>query len=105
MLLAMDLEGLLQDHGCEVLAAVPDVAKALALLETHKPDAVTLDMNLDGESSAPLAAILQERNIPFLVITGYSRDRLDDPAFEGAPMLKKPYSNDDLLRELQELLS
>ncbi len=104
MLLALDLQLLLEDHGCEVLGPVPDVPRALALLSEHVPDAATLDMNLNGKSSAAIAVALRDQGIPYLIISGYSAPPDAEPALRDAPLLGKPISNGLLLRELARLL-
>lgn len=104
MLLAMDLEALLEEQGCEVLESASNVRRALAVLETQRPDLVSLDMNLNGESSAPVAAALRERNIPFVVVTGYSGKHREDPVFRDAPLVKKPYDSTEYIKTLVHLL-
>ena len=104
MLLAMDIEALLEEQGCEVLEPACSVKRALAVLEASRPDAASLDMNLNGESSAPVAAALRERNIPFVVVTGYSGKHGEDPMFRDAPLLKKPYDGGELVRAIADLL-
>lgn len=101
----MDLEALLEEQGCKSVEAANGVARALDVLEKRPPDAATLDMNLNGESSAPVAAALQERGIPFVVVTGYGDDCRNDPAYRDAPLLKKPYNSDELIRRLVHLLT
>jgi DNA-binding NtrC family response regulator len=98
MLLAMDLEALLEGWGAEVLGPVPSVEKALDVLAQDRPDAATLDMNLSGTSSLPLASELAARDIPFLVISGYSDARGEFDNFEDVRFMKKPYDQRELLR-------
>ncbi len=105
MLLAMDIEALFQDQGCEVLGPAGSVERALAVLETQRPDAASLDMNLNGESSAPVAFALRELGIPFIVVTGYSGKHGDDPIFSDAPLIKKPYDGAELVKTLVHLLA
>jgi CheY-like chemotaxis protein len=105
MLLAMDIEALLEEQGCEVLEPASSVKRALSVLETGNPDAALLDMNLNGETSAPVAAVLRERGIPFVVVTGYTGKHREDPMFRDAPLLKKPYASAELVRALVGLLS
>ena len=85
MLLAMDIEALLKEQGCEVLEPACSVKRALAVIEAGQPDAASLDMNLNGESSAPIAAALRERNIPFVIVTGYTEKHREDPMFATRP--------------------
>ncbi|MBM9595497.1 response regulator [Roseitranquillus sediminis] len=77
----------------------------LAVLEAGRPDAASLDMNLNGESSAPIAAALREQRIPFVVVTGYTGKHHEDPTFQGAPLLRKPYDGAQLVRTLVGLLA
>ena len=69
-LIAMAYEDLLADLGWFLVGPAPSVAQALAILATDRPSAALLDVNLDGEISAPVAARLHRSGIPFLVVTG-----------------------------------
>ncbi len=105
ILLALDLELFLESQGSNVLGSAKSVDAALALVEAENPDAVTLDMNLNGESSAPVAAALQERGIPFVFVTGNAGKDLDDPAFHDVPLVKKPYDPTELVYKLVQTLA
>ncbi|MGB3626018.1 MAG: response regulator [Henriciella sp.] len=105
VLLVMDLEMFFEEQGIEVLEPARNIQSALAALETERPDVVTLDMNLNGESSAPVAAVLKEQNIPFVIISGYTGTDAEAPDFQHAPMVKKPYDPKELLRTITSLLS
>ncbi|ROT98479.1 response regulator [Histidinibacterium lentulum] len=99
MLLAMDLEAVISGWGAEVLGPVPSIDKALALLSDERPDVATLDMNLSGVSSRPLAEEFAARRIPFVVVSGYSEA---DALANG--FVKKPYDEGDLRRALEDAL-
>ena len=103
-LIAMDLEDLLGRHGCTVLGPVPDVGRALALLERELPDGALLDLNLDGHPAIPIAEALSARGVPFVVVTGYSRRQAPEPVLQGAPRVAKPVVHDQLVRVLAETL-
>lgn len=105
MLLAMDLEAILEEHGCHALGPACSVKSALALLEDERPDVVSLDMNLRGKSSAPVAAALRQSNIPFVVVTGYSGKHREDPMFRDAPLVKKPYDSTEYIAALVQVLA
>ncbi len=50
-ILAMELELMLLDHGCEVVGIAADQATAAILAERHKPNLALVDLNLlDGLS-------------------------------------------------------
>jgi two-component SAPR family response regulator len=103
-LLAMELEMLLQRHGCLVVGPVSSVARALALLAAEPPDAAVLDVNLRGERATPIAAALQAREVPFVLITGYSGSQLSEPELRVAPRIDKPVSCRALCRAMTEAL-
>jgi DNA-binding response OmpR family regulator len=104
LLVAMDVEAILLDASLQVLGPVPDVRRALSLLEKTIPDAVCLDMNLNGSPSTPIAEDLKRRDIPFVIVTGYSDRNVTNPAFEGAPIVHKPFSASDLLAAIRTVL-
>jgi CheY-like chemotaxis protein len=88
-LVAMLIEDLLDDAGCEVAGSVGSVAQAIAWLEAGgEADAALLDVNLGGEPVWPVADALAARGVPFAFTTGY--DHLDEPRFQNAPLLGKP---------------
>ena len=90
LLVAMELRQTLRGWGCEVLGPVSSAARALAMLDGEMADAVLLDLNLKGQSAAPLGAELVARNLPFVVVTGYGARMANDPALRSAPRVEKP---------------
>ncbi len=104
MLLAMALEDLLLDHEAEVLGPLATVERALKFLAADQPDCVTLDMNLKGELSLPIAEDLIRRAIPFVVVSGYAQNYPQHAELRAAPFLRKPYSDDDLVAALRSIL-
>lgn len=103
-LLAMDLRFLLEESGCEVVAEIPTLAKALEAVESLDFDAATLDLNLHGKLSQPVAAALAARGVPFVVITGYSQ-LMDSFDLRDAPVVGKPIDPAELLAKLNAVLS
>jgi CheY-like chemotaxis protein len=103
-LIAMTVEDALLDAGAQVVGSAGTVAQAIALVERERPDAVTLDGNLRGELSGPVAARLDELGIRYLVVTGYVELTLQDPHLSKAPRLAKPFTADSLVRAAAEHL-
>jgi CheY-like chemotaxis protein len=103
--IAVDLHDLLASAGAVVLGPVPTVRAALALLETDRPHAALLDLNLRGERSTPVAEALHAAAVPFVLVTGYSRSQINEPALREAPIVSKPVHASILMRALQRLLS
>jgi len=88
-LVAMMIEDLLADFGCEVVGPVGSVAEALALVEAGGLSGALLDVNLGGELVYPVAEALRDANVPFAFVTGYAGLGVAAD-FAAAPMLRKP---------------
>ncbi len=104
LLLAMDLEAVLQDNGFDVWEPVPNVDRALAFLSNDRPDLVTLDMNLGGKTLTPIAERLVAENIPFVLISGYDPQTTKDAVFEGVPLVRKPFDERHLVDTINSML-
>lgn len=102
-LVAMMVEDMLLDLGCEVVVAMR-LDKALAFVETESFDFAVLDVNLGETRSYPVADLLCERCTPFLFATGYGHQGLDAD-YRGAPVLQKPYQVEPLQHLLTHLLT
>ena len=99
-LVAMLIEDMLDDLGCEVACSAGSVATALQWLEAGgEADAALLDVNLAGERVWPVADALVARGTPFAFTTGYGE--LDEPRFSNAPLLGKPIRGERLEQVLQ----
>lgn len=102
--IATDIAAALEHAAFEVLGPCPTVLKAMAQLDRGRCDAAVLDASLRNESSLPVARVLAERGIAFVVVTGFSRSQL--PAeMATVPVLSKPLHAEDLISHLDRLLS
>lgn len=92
ILVGQDLVLTLGELGFTGLGPHATVADAIAAIGTVDPDLVLLDIELrDGELSAPVANLLQDRGIPFLCLSGHSsRAYRSEPPFAEAARLEKP---------------
>lgn len=102
-LIAMFLEDTLTDIGCRVAGVAARYHDALAKAKSLAFDVAILDVNLDGESSFPVAEALVERGKPFLFSTGYGGGTIPPP-LRSAPVLQKPFEQPDLERALRKAL-
>jgi chemotaxis family two-component system sensor kinase Cph1 len=102
-MLALNVEQLLEDAGCAVVGPCATVARALEMARRGGMDAAILDVNLRGELVFPVADRLAEAGIPFVVVSGHSRDLLP-PRHRGCRYLSKPFADADLLACLRVLL-
>lgn len=103
MLLAMMMEDMLRKAGCGSVTLASGVERALAVVDAGDLDVAVLDINLEGETSLPVADALLERGIPFMFATGYS-DALLGEAYRQQPCLTKPFQEKDLIGTLAALL-
>jgi DNA-binding response OmpR family regulator len=94
----------LEDLGYAVIGPVATVAEALGLVAGGPIDGAVLDANLDGVSSAPVAAELTARGVPFIVVTGYGRLDLQTSPLNDAPRVTKPCDMAELGRVLATAL-
>ena len=103
-LIAASIETDLVNGGYDVAGPVGSVGKALHLIESNSVHGAVLDIQLTGETSFPVAAALKVRRIPYLFVTGFSRDQL--PTEHDASMvLSKPVDKKDLLAAMEDLLA
>ena len=102
-LVLMMTEDMLADLGCESVTAAATVDQALALIDTQVFDAAILDMNLNGNSSHPVAEALVARGVPFAYCTGNKGSDMRDD-YRDRPVLKKPFEFEELVRSLRPLL-
>ena len=100
-LVALDIENMLEEMGCKVVASVPRLVRALELASRLDFDLAVLDINLAGEVVYPLAFRLAARGIPFVFSTGYSTASLP-PELSDRPILKKPVMLANLKRAVTQ---
>lgn len=103
MLIAMMLEDILEDAGCNVIVA-GHLEEALMLAQKRDLDAAILDENLHGMRSYPVAEALHARGIPFIFATGYGEANLR-ALYPDRPVIAKPYRDRDVIAALTALIS
>jgi CheY-like chemotaxis protein len=101
--IAMDLALLLEERGWRVLGPAITVAQALTLLGRQRPDVALLDVRLDGETMTPLAELLRQWGMPF-VLCSTDRPSADAP-LAGVPNIGKPFTERVLFAELDRALA
>lgn len=102
-LVAMMLEGYLDALGCDVAGCVENVSEAIFRITAGSIDAAILDVHLaNGETSEPVAAVLNAAHIPYIVTTGGFNNAVE-AAFENAPILRKPFTMTSLSRALDQI--
>ena len=102
-LIANQIETALDDAGFEVVGPFNRVAQAVDVVHSLSVDAAILDINVNGESSFPVAEKLVEASVPFMFLSGYSEVELPS-ALQGRPMVQKPIDLTALCRYLRSLM-
>ncbi len=92
-LVALMVEDLLTDFGCQISGSFGAVDEALAYLKDAavpppELDGAVLDVNIGGTMVFPVAERLRAAGIPFVFATGYGA--LPRPGFEEITVLNKP---------------
>ena len=88
-IVAMLVEDMLAELGANPIGPATSLAGALELAGTATFDAAILDVNLNGERSDRVAAVLREREIPFIFATGYGSTGAGDFGHSG--VIEKPF--------------
>jgi CheY-like chemotaxis protein len=101
-LLAAHIEDILVGAGVEVIGPVGTLDEALKLAKDETMHGALLDVNIDGGRVDDVAAILAQRDVPFVFVTGYGRANLP-PLFQDAVVVAKPFKDEDLLREVRQM--
>ena len=104
LMIVLMLESLLLEAGFEVADVATKVEAALAFVEAGAFDVAILDANLAGVSSAPVAAALTARSVPFLVVSGYATAQ-QNGAFAAGLHVQKPFQTETLIEALRSILS
>src|SRR5690349_8720869 len=69
-IIGLALEDMLSRQGACVLFA-SQMEEAIDLIARESVDSAILDVNVHGALSYPVAALLADRNVPFIFATGY----------------------------------
>jgi len=101
IIVALFLEDLLAEIGCEVAGVVSHLDDAMA----HAPDydVAVLDVHINGRPVFDFADMLAARGTPFVFATGYGARGIPD-RHSGRPVLQKPFQPDELKWILSQLL-
>ena len=98
-LIALDMETSLEAHGflCRVAGSLGDAQRAI---QSHTFDGAVLDCHLGLSDSTPIADLLRDAKVPFVVCSGLLAADLP-AAFQGVPLIAKPFIIGDLVTALE----
>lgn len=97
--IALLLEDMLEDLGCEVVASAASLSRAREALRTVEVDFAVLDVNVAGELSFDFGRVLAQRGISFIFSSGYGSGGLPDD-LQDRLVITKPFTLADLGRAI-----
>lgn len=101
-LIAMFLEDIVRECGCEVAGLAFNIETARQAVARANYDAVLLDIGLDGDTSFEIADLLLERGVPFAFVTAYHK--ILSPRHQKVPLILKPFSSASLMNTVRSLV-
>jgi DNA-binding NtrC family response regulator len=100
--IADDLTRTLDAAGATVVGPVSTIETANKVIDEGGFDCAVIDLNLHGESAAPIAARLAALGKSFAIATGYGIAGVPDE-FKGVPRIEKPFDPPALLQLVGQL--
>ncbi len=97
-LIALNLEMLLQQFGCEVIGPVSDVKELARMAGGERLDGALVDVNLRGRQVFEVLPILIARGVPVVLTSGYDDETLFPEEFRSLPRVSKPFDERALRR-------
>jgi chemotaxis family two-component system sensor kinase Cph1 len=104
LMISMLLETILEDENCTTVGPFGDLSSALTAAHHEIVDAAVLDINLAGEMVFPVADVLAERGVPFLLLSGYGAMGLPQDRRHW-PICNKPFNSGELVSVLCRLVA
>lgn len=105
-LVALDMQSILESAGAAEVLSFSSQGPALnAAAGEGRIDVAVLDFKLGADAtSLPIAAVLAAKKIPFVFLTGMSRDSEHLRGHPTVPLVQKPFSAESLLAALRRAL-
>lgn len=102
ILIAMDVEDQIAEQGCTPIGPFSHVSDGLEAVRQTDLHGAVLDVNLGDERVWPIAELLDQLGVPFVLATGYSDAEVPE-RFKTRPRLEKPISPGSLAAALKQL--
>ncbi|PZO05106.1 MAG: response regulator [Alphaproteobacteria bacterium] len=103
-LVAMLIETILEDMGCQTIGPVSGIDEAMrTVAEDMNIDGALLDVNVAGREVFPVAEALKARGVPFVFSTGYGEGGLP-PHWRGQNTIQKPFTEQTIREALMKAL-
>jgi DNA-binding NtrC family response regulator len=102
-LVAAMLEDFIADLGGVVIGPAATIKDAMTLAADRDIDAAVVDVNVNNERIDPVARLLRQRGVPFVLATGYGQGVAS--IAEGAEIIDKPYTQQRVAAALARCLA
>lgn len=93
------------DCGMRPIGPATKLDQAIVYARQAPLDGAILDIDLRGQLSFPVCSVLNQRGIPFLFLSGYSDLSLVPQQFRVAPLVSKPFEDDEMRSAIATMLS
>ena len=97
-LIALELERVLTDFGCDVVGPLASVDEVLESAQHESFDGALLDVNLRGRQIFEILPVLEELGLRLIITSGYDDVTLFPAPFRAMPRVTKPFDETALRR-------
>jgi CheY-like chemotaxis protein len=97
-LIALELERILEDFGCDVVGPLASVDEVLERAQSGGLDGALLDVNLRGQRIFEILPTLQKLGLRLIITSGYDDNTLFPAPFRAMPRVAKPFDEKELRR-------
>lgn len=101
-LIALELERILEDFGCEVVGPLAGVEEVLQNAAAGRFDGALLDVNLRGRQIFEIMPDLQKLGLKLIITSGYNDASLFPAAYRAMPRIAKPFDETQLRRACED---
>ena len=104
-LIALELERILTDFGCDVVGPLASVDEVLESAQREYFDGALLDVNLRGRQIFEILPVLEELGLRLIITSGYDDVTLFPAPFRAMPRVAKPFDERELRRICEKVFA
>ncbi len=104
-LIALELERILEDFGCEVAGPFASVDEVLENAQRGGFDGALLDVNLRGRQIFEIVPALQKLGLRLIITSGYDDVTLFPVPFRTMPRVAKPFDEREVRRICEKVFA
>jgi DNA-binding response OmpR family regulator len=104
-LIALELEQMLRDFGCDVVGPLATVDEVLENAQSGNFDGALLDVNLRSRQIFEILPELQKLGLRIVIASGYDDVTLFPMMFRTVPRIAKPFNQRELRRTCEAIFA